>query len=165
MLVCIAVWLSVAARSVEGKVIAIAFPISAFVTLGFEHCIANFYLLPIGMLSGAQVTGADFLANIVPVTLGNTVGGIIISATWYLIYLGKSQPQGRAAANAPAEVASAPAASSVAPKKIALVERPQQSVERASPSTERPMQSIGLIKPAVITRPVSYEARPQRARA
>ena len=46
MLVCLAVWLSTAARSVEGKAIVIAFPISAFVALGFEHCIANFYLLP-----------------------------------------------------------------------------------------------------------------------
>ncbi len=83
MLVCLAVWLSVAARSVEGKAIAIAFPISAFVALGFEHCIANFYLLPIGMLSGAQVTAGDFLANIVPVTLGNTLGGVLVAAAYY----------------------------------------------------------------------------------
>ena len=95
MLVCLAVWLSVAARSVEGKAIAIAFPISAFVALGFEHCIANFYLLPIGMLSGAQVTVADFLANIVPVTLGNTLGGVLVAAAYYLVYLGHTQSQDR----------------------------------------------------------------------
>jgi formate/nitrite transporter len=93
MLVCLAVWLSVAARSVEGKVIAIAFPISAFVALGFEHCVANFYLLTIGMLSGAKVTAVDFLANIASVTVGNTLGGVIIAAVLYLIYLGKHQVQ------------------------------------------------------------------------
>jgi formate/nitrite transporter len=93
MLVCLAVWLSAAARSVEGKVIAIAFPISAFVALGFEHCIANFYLLTIGMLSGAGVTLASFVANIAAVTLGNTLGGIAIAAILFLIYLGKDQVQ------------------------------------------------------------------------
>ena len=95
MLVCLAVWLSVAARSVEGKAIAIAFPISAFVALGFEHCIANFYLLPIGMLSGAQVTAGDFLANIVPVTLGNTLGGVLVAAAYYAVYLGNTPSRDR----------------------------------------------------------------------
>jgi len=91
MLVCLAVWLAAAARSVEGKVIAIAFPISAFVALGFEHCIANFYLLGIGMLSGAQITLASSAANIAAVTLGNTLGGVVIGAILFLIYLGKDQ--------------------------------------------------------------------------
>jgi formate/nitrite transporter len=93
MLVCLAVWLSTAARSVEGKVIAIAFPISAFVALGFEHCVANFYLLTIGVLSGASITLTSFAANIVAVTLGNTLGGIVIGTILFLIYLGKDQVQ------------------------------------------------------------------------
>lgn len=93
MLVCLAVWLSAAARSVEGKVVAIAFPISAFVALGFEHCVANFYLLTIGMLSGAHVTPEAFASNIAAVTLGNTLGGIVISVVLFLIYLGKDQVQ------------------------------------------------------------------------
>lgn len=87
ILVCLAVWLSVAARSVEGKVTAIVFPIAAFVALGFEHCIANLYLLPVGMLSGANLTLAGFLANIVPVTLGNTVGGAGFAVAYWLVYL------------------------------------------------------------------------------
>jgi formate transporter len=91
MLVCLAVWLSVAARSVEGKAIAIAIPISAFVALGFEHCIANFYLLPIGMLSGAQVSFADLFANLSVVTLGNTLGGVIVATAYYLVYLADAQ--------------------------------------------------------------------------
>jgi formate/nitrite transporter len=91
ILVCLAVWLSAAARSVVGKVIAIVFPIAAFVALGFEHCIANLYLLPIGMLSDANVTLADFFGNIVPVTLGNTVGGVGVGAAYWFIY-GSDRP-------------------------------------------------------------------------
>jgi formate/nitrite transporter len=87
MLVCLAIWLSVAARSVEGKAVAIALPISAFVALGFEHCIANFYLLPVGMLSGAQIGMANFVGNIVAVTLGNTLGGTLVAISYHVIYL------------------------------------------------------------------------------
>ena len=62
--------------------IAIAVPISAFVALGFEHCVANFYLLAIGMLSGAQVTIAEFLGNIASVTVGKrTVASATMRAT------------------------------------------------------------------------------------
>jgi len=92
MLVCLAVWLSVGARSVEGKAIAIALPISAFVALGFEHCIANFYLLPIGMLNGAQIGFTDFVGNVVAVTLGNTLGGVIVAATYYVVFLSDHRP-------------------------------------------------------------------------
>ncbi len=91
VLVCLAVWLSAAARSVVGKVIAIIFPIAAFVALGFEHCIANLYLLPIGMLSDANVTLAGVFGNIVPVTLGNAVGGVGVGAAYWFIY-GSDRP-------------------------------------------------------------------------
>jgi formate transporter len=87
MLVCLAVWLSVAARSVEGKIVAIIFPIGAFVALGFEHCVANLYLLPVGMLSGATVSLGEMVGNIVPVTLGNTVGGVGLAVAYWLVYL------------------------------------------------------------------------------
>lgn len=86
MLVCLAVWLSASARSVEGKVIAIVFPVGAFVALGFEHSVANLYLLPVGMLSGANVTLAGILGNIVPVTLGNIVGGVGLTGAYWLTY-------------------------------------------------------------------------------
>jgi formate/nitrite transporter len=75
MLVCLAVWLTLAARTVSGKVLAILWPISSFVLLGLEHSIANMYLIPQGMLAGAQVGGGDFLFNLVFVTLGNILGG------------------------------------------------------------------------------------------
>jgi len=94
MLVCVAVWLSVSARSVEGKVVAIVFPIGAFVALGFEHCIANLYLLPVGMLNGANVTLGGLLGNIVPVTLGNVVGGAGLAAAYWIVYLSDGRPAG-----------------------------------------------------------------------
>jgi formate/nitrite transporter FocA (FNT family) len=87
VLVCLAVWLSLAARSIEGKVLAIVFPITAFVALGFEHCIANLYLIPVGVLSGAHVTGPQFVGNIVAVTLGNTVGGAALASAYWLALL------------------------------------------------------------------------------
>ena len=87
MLVCLAVWLSVAARGVEGKVIAIVFPICAFVALGFEHCVANLYLLPVAMLNDANVSLGSFVTNIAAVTLGNIVGGACISAAYWTVYL------------------------------------------------------------------------------
>ena len=89
-LVCLAVWLSLAARDLIGKVIAIAFPIAAFVAMGFEHSIANMYFIPLGLfLKGVDpvIAAAGFLDfsnltwgyflfnNLLPVTLGNIVGG------------------------------------------------------------------------------------------
>jgi formate/nitrite transporter len=89
VLVCLAVWLSFAAHDVPGKVLAILFPITAFVALGFEHSVANMYLIPIAMLAGAEgVTVAGFVGNLLPVTLGNIIGGGVFAALIYwLIYL------------------------------------------------------------------------------
>ena len=88
-LVCLAVWLCVAAHSVSGKILAILFPITAFVALGFEHSVANMYLIPIGYFAGADsVTVAGFIANIVPVTLGNILGGsALVAFVYWLVYL------------------------------------------------------------------------------
>ena len=75
MLVCLAVWLTLAARTVSGKVLAIIWPISAFVLLGFEHSVANMYLVPQGMFAGAPVSVGAFLFNLLVVSAGNIVGG------------------------------------------------------------------------------------------
>lgn len=74
-LVCLAVWLTFAAQDVAGKILAILLPIAAFVTLGFEHSIANMYLIPVGWLAGAEASLPAFAANIAIVTLGNIIGG------------------------------------------------------------------------------------------
>jgi formate/nitrite transporter len=92
VLVCLAVWLCYAARSVTDKVLAILFPISAFVAAGFEHSVANMYFLPIGMLlaaDGGQPIGmAGAAANLVLVTAGNIIGGtILVALVYWFVYL------------------------------------------------------------------------------
>ena len=88
VLVCLAVWLTFSARRVAGKVLAIIFPITAFVALGFEHSIANMYLMPVGMLAGADIGLPEFAANLLPVTLGNIVGGgVFVGLVYYVVYV------------------------------------------------------------------------------
>lgn len=88
-LVCLSVWLCLAAHSVTGKILAIVFPISAFVALGFEHSIANMYLITIAMLqANSDISLIDFLANIVPVSLGNVFGGsVLVALVYWVCYL------------------------------------------------------------------------------
>jgi formate/nitrite transporter len=86
-LVCIAVWMILAARTIPSKLAGLIFPISAFITLGFEHSIANFYLLPAGLLAGATGSLRAAVTNLVAVTLGNLVGGIVISLAIWMAYL------------------------------------------------------------------------------
>lgn len=98
ILVCLAVWMSFAARSVTGKIAVIFPPVTAFVMLGFEHSVANMYLIPVGMLnkSGAIDFGA-LLANLVPITAGNIVGGgVLVALVYWLVYL---RPSGHADAS------------------------------------------------------------------
>jgi formate/nitrite transporter len=78
MLVCLAVWLSMSTTSVIGKAIGIVFPVSAFVALGFEHSIANLYLIPAGLMLGADGSVLGLVGNLTVVTLGNLVGGALV---------------------------------------------------------------------------------------
>lgn len=103
-LVCLAVWLAVASKDVVGKIFAIYFPIMAFVASGFEHSIANMYFIPMGILlknnadvvAAAGLTdklanltwGGFFVNNLIPVTLGNIVGGaFFVSTLYWAVYL------------------------------------------------------------------------------
>jgi formate/nitrite transporter len=96
-LVCLAVWLAVAAKTVIGKIFACFFPIMAFVASGFEHSVANMYFIPIGILnksmaaSGVDVSNLNIgglISNLVPVTLGNIVGGaFFVSTLYYFVFL------------------------------------------------------------------------------
>lgn len=90
VLVCLAVWMTMAGRSVTDKVLAIVFPVSAFVAAGFEHSIANLYLVPLGILLAPGAAGPEWsglLSNLVPVTLGNVVGGgVLVAAVYHFIY-------------------------------------------------------------------------------
>jgi formate/nitrite transporter len=74
-LVCLAIWLSFGARTAAGKMLAILWPISAFVLLGLEHSVANMYFFPQGWFASSGVTISDALGNMIWVTFGNVVGG------------------------------------------------------------------------------------------
>ena len=111
MLVCLAVWLCFSGRSVTDKILAILFPITAFVALGFEHSVANMYFIPAGLflkrdpevLAAAQsllgkmpdlsrLTISGFLIrNLLPVTIGNIIGGsFFVGAIYWFVYLRRS---------------------------------------------------------------------------
>lgn len=87
ILVAITVYMSYAAKDVTGKVIISYIPIWLFVITGFEHCVANMFVLPMGYLLGADITIAQIIANIVPVTIGNIVGGMLVTAAYYFLFL------------------------------------------------------------------------------
>lgn len=108
-LVCLAVWLTYSARTVTDKVFAIVPPVAAFVAAGFEHSVANMFFLPIAMLirafappefwASAGVRATDYeritfgamISNLVPVTLGNIIGGaVMVAGVYWFVYLRKS---------------------------------------------------------------------------
>ncbi|NJC98009.1 MAG: formate transporter FocA, partial [Anaerolineae bacterium] len=105
-LVCLAVWLTFSARSTVDKIFAIIFPITAFVAAGFEHSIANMYFIPYALfikdfdpgyiaVVGDKVANLDLLTwqafiinNLVPVTIGNIIGGaVLVAAVYWAIFL------------------------------------------------------------------------------
>ena len=110
-LVCLAVWVAAASEDVVGKIVGLWFPIMAFVTIGFEHSVANMFFIPLGILAGndpsyiafaqsaegiaahAPVIKATwssfFVKNLIPVTLGNIVGAVIFVAGIYTMTYGK----------------------------------------------------------------------------
>ena len=92
--VCLAVWISYIASSVGSKILAIIFPITCFVVMGFEHSIANMFIIPMGWLnqvnfnlysSFSSISLSSFLGNLIPVTLGNIIGGVFFVGVsyWY----------------------------------------------------------------------------------
>ena len=103
ILVCLAVWLTFSARSTIDKITAIIFPITAFVAAGFEHSIANMYFIPMGLLiknldpsfaSASNIDlsgltwGAFLVNNLLPVTIGNIIGGsVFVAAIYWSVFL------------------------------------------------------------------------------
>lgn len=95
-MVCLAVWMALSARQTVGKIFAIFFPIMGFVAIGFEHCVANMYFIPVGIFltrwagispDGIDVTtitwSAFVLKSLVPVTIGNIIGGVVFVGLGY----------------------------------------------------------------------------------
>ncbi|MBU1122859.1 MAG: formate/nitrite transporter family protein [Candidatus Omnitrophica bacterium] len=104
-LVCLAVWMAISSRNVIGKIFACFFPIMAFVALGFEHCIANMYFIPMGLFlkgtgaaaaSGLNLTNLNLngflITNLIPVTLGNIIGGAgFVGCLYWAVYVRKNK--------------------------------------------------------------------------
>jgi len=109
-LVCLAVWMTYSARTTMDKIVSIIFPITAFVAAGFEHSIANMYFIPYALLIknwdadfmtrvGDKVANLDsltwsgfFLNNLIPVTIGNVIGGaVFVAAIYWVIFLRQKQ--------------------------------------------------------------------------
>ncbi|KKN29717.1 hypothetical protein LCGC14_0841350 [marine sediment metagenome] len=96
-LVCVAIWLAISGGTTRDKILGIYFPITAFVLLGFEHSIANMFFLPMGLLlkGVVSVPGASSLTlstaifnNIIPVTIGNIIGGVLfVAVPYWMVYL------------------------------------------------------------------------------
>lgn len=111
ILVCLAVWLCFSSTSITGKIISIIFPVTAFVSSGFEHCIANMYFVPKAIMllnkkdaiiaehiiqSGQDYNSVNwfnfFVKNLLPVTLGNIIGGaVLVGLVYWFVYLKKNK--------------------------------------------------------------------------
>ncbi|MFI3304813.1 MAG: formate/nitrite transporter family protein [Rikenellaceae bacterium] len=86
-LVCLAVWLGMSSKSISGKILGIWLPVMTFVAIGYEHSVANMLFLPVAMMEGFELTiGELFMKNLIPATIGNILGGLILVGGfyWYL---------------------------------------------------------------------------------
>lgn len=86
--VCLAIWLALSARTLGAKLMACQLPVMAFVILGYEHCVANMFFIPLGMMEGADVSILQmFTGNLLPATVGNIVGGaVFVGCAHYFLY-------------------------------------------------------------------------------
>ncbi|WP_251977627.1 formate/nitrite transporter family protein [Salinicola avicenniae] len=115
-LVCLAVWLGFASKDVAGKIFGIWFPVMAFVAIGFQHVVANMFVVPAAIFAGG-VTWAEYLPNFVAVFLGNAVGGaLFVGLAYHLAY----RPATAAAAVAQAQASQGEA--SVAASRVRQAE-------------------------------------------
>ncbi len=113
VMVCLGVWMTFSARTVTDKLLAVTLPVAMFVAAGFEHCVANMFMIPMGILTKGSVgpefwetagrNAADFadltwahffMNNLLPVTIGNIIGGgILVGLCYWFIYLRPSSKQ------------------------------------------------------------------------
>lgn len=92
VLVCLSVWMCFASHTISGRILVIIFPISAFVALGFEHSIANMYLIPIGMLHSGHFDISAMILNLFVTSIGNVIGGgALVALVYWIIYIRSAQ--------------------------------------------------------------------------
>ena len=100
ILVCIAVWAAMCGKDAAGKILALYFPIMIFVVCGFEHSVANMYYISAGLFAKAEygiaaeglTWGSFFVKNLLPVTLGNIVGGAgVVGCGFWAAFLRKGR--------------------------------------------------------------------------
>jgi formate/nitrite transporter len=170
VLVCLAVWLCFSGRSVVDKILAIIFPITAFVALGFEHSVANMYFIPAGLLArhNPQILAAAqtalghapdlsnltihgfVIGNLLPVTIGNIIGGsLLIAAVYWFVYLRRAaaQPVRRLMTEGP--VAVEPGTSVVEAVRF------MKEHNISSVLVGRPGEAIGIVSEADVVRKVT----------
>ena len=83
-LVCLAMWLGMSSKSTAGKILGLWWPVMTFVTMGYEHSIANMFFLPMAMLNGTDISVVDlFVKNLIPATIGNIIGGAVFVGGFY----------------------------------------------------------------------------------
>jgi formate transporter len=95
-LVCLGVWLAYGADDIGGKILAIWFPIMGFVAIGFQHVVANMFVIPAAIFAG-HFTWADYFANFVPVAIGNAIGGgVFVAFIYWMVHKESLQSQSEA---------------------------------------------------------------------
>lgn len=94
ILICVGFWLCMATQTVTDRILSIVIPVTLLTAMGFEHSVTNMYLVPAGMMHGAEEIGlAALLGSLVPVTLGNIVGGgVFVAAVYWAVYLVPNRP-------------------------------------------------------------------------
>ncbi len=83
-LVCLAVWLAFASKNVVGKIFGMWFPVMAFIAIGFQHVVANMFIVPAAIFAG-QLSWAEYAPNFIAVFLGNSVGGAVFVGLAYFL--------------------------------------------------------------------------------
>jgi formate/nitrite transporter len=166
VLVCLAVWMCVSARSVTEKVLVIIFPITAFVACGFEHSIANMFFIPMGIamagqaevvqaagLTASQIASVNTLGlvqNLIPVTIGNIIGGTSVGIVYWLIFLRKQRTAGvlatsqwfRKFANAKAQTSETHAPDAEAKALMSVLARARDDASFLAELSENPDKAL-----------------------
>lgn len=92
ILVCLSVWICTSAKDTMGKMVTSSFPVTVFILLGFEHCIANMFFFSAAAAAGAELSISNIIFNnMIPVTIGNIIGGVLVAILYFFSYVFKER--------------------------------------------------------------------------